>query len=842
MKPRSAAGRLSLWGTMSSLLVAALWAGHPTSASQPLSTPPAAPGGLREAAWVRVSYAQLLDESAVIRTGQPLTAAVRDPAQRGAVQPFVDQYTYLLQYALEMINGPDPLPYASVTDHYQPGASQPAWVAIFRSGRIHAVADGKDHVRLFLQGEDPDAAYAHYYSIVRHCLNALAPRDGKPLQVEVYAFQHDYAASEMRINTRPSRFSGANFPPKTKELDLAGISKFFAQGATLEGAQLSRTEGLVLYGQRGERPTLCGQPVSLADLAVAYRAAFHAGDNAAFVSLDEHADPTRVTVNYGGFLENTRIGSVVLEADKRFKTITSGIDPDTGKDLRDHVRQRIPSFLSTAERELASNEWRSASGWATTRLWFYPDQAGVETDPECQFAAITHPQFTADAERSRQQFAAPGRPEAGAAPLSPSVRESIVHLNTHYAEYVSSFPELRELSTVARLMAIASWLKRVALDWLDLDALLAVELPAHSTERERTNLLVATVVSVPARESGNLTGAASAKVLCFTPLLDRTVKDYFRTPEQLATYLSKRDGISAETSLACATQAADIMTKQGDAQVRSLVRTRGDLRALVEYALGAGDAGSASSQADLAKEIARGEQALDKLQAEIAAVKDQCSRAHGPAYNDLVDKHNALVEKYSDELARQRERVARYNAAQTATRTIMEIAGGIDLDPRNFQILTPAQSARLAELQALSRQLGEAGASDWLRSQAARIPLPPDIAALPQTDWLVKLREGDKGAILTYAQAQVGDEAWGLLQNPDGSWRATLQQAASQYSDMSFQPADGKFSLTKVVSDKAVTRLIGGIPAAGLIVFEYPKVREALKPLVKPLKWLTDRF
>jgi len=841
MKLRSRTARAGPWVALSILFVALAWTNAATPAAQPNDGGPKTTSALQDMAWVRVSYAQLLDESTVVRTGQLLTSAVRDPAQRGSVQPFIDQYTYLLQHTVEMLKGPDPLPYTSVTDYYQPGASQPAWVAIFRGGRIHAVADGRDHVRLFLQGEDPDTAYAQHYSIVRHCLNALTPRDGRPLQVEVYAYQHDYAASEMRLDTRPSRLSSTSFPAKTKELDLAGLSKFFAQGATLEGAQLSRTEGLVLYGQRGERPTLSGQPVSLADLTVAYRAAFHAGDNAAFVSLDEHADPTRVTVNYGGFLENTRIGSVVLEADKRLKTITSGIDPNTHEDLRDRTRQRIPSFLSAAERDLASSDSRSASGWAATRLWFYPDQAGVETDPDFQFAAITHPQFTADAERSRKRFVAPGGSDPGAGLLSPGIRESMNHLNTRYAEYANAFPELREFSNVARLMAIASWLKRADPDWLDLDALLAVELPAHSTEQERTSLLVATVLSSPALESGSPKGAG-ARLFYFTPIFDRTVKDYFKTPEQLARYLATRDGASAEMSAAYAMQAGDIMAKQGTAEVRSLVRTRSDLRALADYALAAQDAGSASSQGALSKEIESSENALDKLQSEIAVVKSQSSRASGSTYNELVDKHNALVKQYSEELARHRERVAAYNAAQVQTRSTMEIAGGVDLDPRSFQILTPAQSARLAELQALARQAGDAGASSWLRSQAAKMPLPPAVAALPATDWLVKLGKGGDEAALTYAQARAGDAAWGLLQNPDGSWRATLQQAASQYSDISFQPGQGKFSFTKLVSGRVVAHLIGGVPAAGLIVFEHPKVREVLKPIIKPLKWLQDRF
>ena len=165
--------------TLGIALVALASANAPACAAQPAA-------GLEGAAWVRVSYAKLLDDAAIVRTGQPLTAAVRDSAQRGAVQPFIDPYTSLLQHAVEMLRGPDGLPYTNVTDRYEPGAAQPAWVAIFRGGRVHAVADGRGHVRLFLPGRDPAEAYTQHYSIVRHCLNALVPRDGKPMEIEVY--------------------------------------------------------------------------------------------------------------------------------------------------------------------------------------------------------------------------------------------------------------------------------------------------------------------------------------------------------------------------------------------------------------------------------------------------------------------------------------------------------------------------------------------------------------------------------------------------------------------------------------------------------------------------------
>jgi hypothetical protein len=825
--------------TLVVLVASSVGASAPES-SGPQVSPPAALQGVE---WVRVNYAQLLDESAVVRTGQPLTGAVRDPGLRGTVQPFVDPYSYLLQHAVAMLNGPDPLAHTSVVERYAPGTPQPAWVAIFRGGRVHAVADGDDHARLFLEGMDPDTAYAEHYPVVRHCLNALVPEGGQPLQVEVYAYQHDYAASELRLNTRCSRLSGTSFPPKTKELDLAGLSRFFEEGSALEGAQLSRGEGLVLYGRPGERLTLCGEPLSLADLAVAYRAAVHAGDNQAFVSLDEHLDPTKVTVNFGGFLEDTRIGSVVLEADKRLKTITGGFDPNTYSGLRGTTRSRIPAFMSASERDLIASDSGEGGGWIAARLWFYPDKLGVETDPNYEFAAITHGRFTADAERSRKQLVSGEGSAPAAASISPGTREVIQHLNAHYAEYADAFPELDELSTVGRLMALASWLRDARPDWLDLDGLLAVEVPACTTERERYSLLTATVVSSSEGDALDASYvAANAKLLYLSPVLGRAIEDYFSTPEQLASYLRTLHDAPAGVTGAEEAEAAEILAQHGADPVRSLIRTRRDLRALIEYAA-AGHGTEASSRSGSSADIDSLAQDLDRLESEIATVKQQLASAEGPAYNRLVDRHNALVKEHAAKLSRHREQVLRYNAAQVRMRAVMEIAGGVDLDPRSFQITTTTDSARLSEFQQMARSIADgealnARASEWVRSQAARIPTPPLIPTWPGADWQVTLGRSIEDAALTYARSEVDDRAWGTLVSSDGSWRSGLQEAAAQYYESEFEPREGKLSLRKLVAGKVVEHLIGGVPSAGLIVFQHEKVRDVLAPLEKPFKWL----
>ena len=283
---------------------------------------------------------------------------------------------------------PTPSPQTSLAERYPAGAAQPAWAAVLREGKYFVSADGQGRARVFLPGDDPRAAYRRAYSLLRHPLAAaLAP--GTPLQVEVFSYRNDFAAAELRLNPVPYRFRARSFPPQGQQLDLDELEAFFRQGGQLEGAELAPGGGLVLYASQAQQQSLGGQAVSLADLAVAYRAVFHAGDAEAFVSLDRNADPTLATVNFGGLLEDTRIGKAVLAADVRFKTICSGLDPVTYADIREKTRRAVPSFMSNSERHFLANPTADLGQWVTARYWYYPDSCGVETDEEDRFAAIT---------------------------------------------------------------------------------------------------------------------------------------------------------------------------------------------------------------------------------------------------------------------------------------------------------------------------------------------------------------------------------------------------------------------------------------------------------------------
>ena len=402
------------------------------------------PVATRAPRWMRVNYRGLVDLDQLTQSGQTIRAAisegVKDGYQKGQLQPFLDQFSRLLPQALETAEGgPNDTPRTSVVDELPSDSPHPAWAALLKGGRLVVTDDGNGVASVFALGNDAKQAYDSSYGVVRHILAALLPSGGQPLKVRVYAYQNDYANCELKLCLERFEIEATDFPlpPGKAPLDLDSLRDFFSQGAELAGGSIDSKSNLILVGRKGEKQTLASEPVELADLAVAYRAVFHAGDNQAFISLDRHSNPTLVNVNFGGFLEDTRIGLVVLEADKRFKTITSGLDPTSFADLRNDIRASVPDFASVSERDLTLPD-DGRRGWQGTRFWYYPDSVEIEASLDYRQGAIAKAQFTADAERSREDFGSSVEfDQAKKARLSPSIRMNIEDLNRNYATYAS---------------------------------------------------------------------------------------------------------------------------------------------------------------------------------------------------------------------------------------------------------------------------------------------------------------------------------------------------------------------------------------------------------------------
>lgn len=639
--------------------------------------------GAGPAAAYTIEYADLVETTRIVRTGQRLhevlPALGASRSLRGAAQPILDPHTALLNEAIDMVEPPGAgdAPFIPLASWYPEGEAEPAWVALVRGGRIAAFTDGAGRLRLFVPGRDPESAWRRWYPVLRHILAALVPETG-PLEARLWSYTHDYARSRIAISRRPRVARGRSWsaPANSRPLDGAALEAFFAEGMPLGGGMRTGT-GLELLPGSGASPSLDGHPVSLSDLAVAWRAVAWAGDNDAFISLDPHEDPTRASVNFGGYLENTRIGATVLAADKRFKTLTSGLDPDSLRDIRGAAAVHVPGFLTTPERDLLTQHPRG-NGWIGTRFWFYPESVELATDPDYTEAEIVRARFTADAERQRGDFTdersfSRDRQRL----LSPSIRAAIDDLNARYELYARAFSEFRELETVARLLGICSWLKRGGGRGLDLDALLGMTLPAAPTPKDRAQMIAANWVAAPGGVPWPDTAGIRENLwsIDLAPLMDSTVEEFFGTPEAFQEFLGGAPG-------------ADRIEPGWAAKrllpVRSLIATPESLQRWATRAAQKIRPPALARHADEAARVERDIGRLREIAARVRVLEEQLARGEGDVIAAraegarLVDEHAALA---ADVQARMT-----VLGSGIITRQVVSIAGGINLGPDEFRI------------------------------------------------------------------------------------------------------------------------------------------------------------
>jgi hypothetical protein len=223
--------------------------------------------------------------------------------------------------------------------------------------------------------------------------------------------------------------------------------------------------------------------------------------------LDKHEDNRYAKVNFGGNLENTYAGSVVLEADKLFKTLGAGIDPNTHQLMISKITKEVPDFLTEDERNLIDD---SSELRATIRYWFYPDSIGTVTDGS--IGAVLTNQFVADVERMDVKVN-----------VGNAVRKTIDHLNQNFNQYERAENTFKELSTVGRIMALINWLNGMNMDdRMELDELLSVKIPAFTTPKRTKKMLAVTAIAFPSNSYLNSRNVRDyTKVYYISDLLDQ---------------------------------------------------------------------------------------------------------------------------------------------------------------------------------------------------------------------------------------------------------------------------------------------------------------------------------
>ena len=324
--------------------------------------------------WVTISYGSAVDKSTLTHSGERVGNVIQkipsyDDDYKGLVQQYLEPYSILCHDVLLYNIKPDTPPLVNILAHYPIGSEQPAWVDLFREGHFQLYYNTQ-LIRIFLKGDNPENSFEKYQSVIRHPIQDLINSERLSIKnVEVYVFNNDYAKTEIRVNMTPATFAidALDLSPKHRPIDLGSIEEFLNHGVVLEAVEVDERNDIFFYGKSASDQTIAEQPVSISDIAVAYRSIFHYGYNAPYISLDTHEDNRYAKVNFGGHLENTRVGHVVLEADKLFKTLSTGIDPNTHEFVKSKITKHVPDFLTEDERGFLEG---TNEGNTEIRYWF----------------------------------------------------------------------------------------------------------------------------------------------------------------------------------------------------------------------------------------------------------------------------------------------------------------------------------------------------------------------------------------------------------------------------------------------------------------------------------------
>jgi hypothetical protein len=435
--------------------------------------------------WVTINYGKIVNNSILTHSGETVgdiiqkLSASNDNQLKGLVQQYLEPYSILCHDVLLYNIYPDKIPLINIITHYPIGSERPAWVDLFREGHFQLYYN-RNLIRLFLKGDNPEKSFLKYQSVVRlPILDLINSANLSIKNIEVYVFNNDYSTTTIKFNTTPTIYTVDNIDlsPHKKLIDLASIEHFLNYGTALEAIEVDNQNNVFFYGKSLSKQTLADHILSLSDIAVAYRSIFHCYYNTPYISLDQHKDNRYSKVNFGGYLDNTRLGYVVLEADKLFKTLVTGIDPNTNKVVKNEIKEYVPDFLTEDERLLM---YKVDDESRETRYWFYPDE--ITTVTNGNIGVINNYQFFADAERMDVDIV-----------LDKSTRYTIDHLNRYYKQYEKALETYRELNTVGRIMGLINWLKQMNIkNKVKLDVLLAVKIPAFSTPGKIKKMLAVT--------------------------------------------------------------------------------------------------------------------------------------------------------------------------------------------------------------------------------------------------------------------------------------------------------------------------------------------------------------
>ena len=323
-------------------------------------------------------------------------------------------------------------------------------------------------------------------------------------------------------------------------------------------------------------------------------------------------------------------------------------------------------------------------------------------------------------------------------------------------------------------------------------------------------------------------------------MLEKKIGRYFRNSKNLSKYLCFKNRVSEERYYEYKGEAEELMSVYSDKKVRRLIRSYDDLKALTSYASSSMEHGIPPEAKKRERRLERDEQKLRKLQTEILALKDKMENETWN-YNFYVTKHNELIDEYELLRRRYNRSVEGYSRLGYNIRHIHRISGGINLEPRLFNVKKTSTSNALKRFRSVAektdskwRTIGESG--EWIRSRARKDGSHVE-NNLPEVVWATKVHKKANGSAFQCLQGGTQKNYWALTESETGSWRDLLESGKDEYRERFFDSSSKQLNMVEFSSSKSKNNIVGRIVDENLIVFSKSSIQNLMKPQKPPLWW-----
>ncbi|MFQ5711397.1 MAG: RHS repeat-associated core domain-containing protein [Candidatus Geothermarchaeales archaeon] len=281
----------------------------------------------------------------------------------------------------------------------------------------------------------------------------VGPLLGKPARQRIERIDDKYLLASGNLGAvqlkllSPPGMNPSSWSGRVGGILLDRPATFLGDVSDITGAVYDEETGrLILIGKKNQSLP----KMEMDDFVVAVRSVYGGEDPGVSIDpVNPGLHDGRMKVVYLGETEDTRFGLIMFEADRYLKSLSLGIDTNTGEPFDPGV----PGYQSELDLMLKHPKLIQPLWWH--RIWFFPDELTLKVSEDNKSVVFDKAKIKVEA---RFVMFIGGR-KVDIDASDPAVDEFVNFLTEHYDEFAAEKKELRELVQLAKIVGIVKWLK-----------------------------------------------------------------------------------------------------------------------------------------------------------------------------------------------------------------------------------------------------------------------------------------------------------------------------------------------------------------------------------------------